>query len=67
MGGSFPAGGWGWAWCDVEVPQGNVRSGDKRAQDCHVSVLHATGAVVFRLENSRGLLAGGASISKASN
>jgi len=34
--GAFPAGGWGWAWCDVEVPRRHVLSGNKRAQDCHV-------------------------------
>ena len=35
-GGAFPAGSWGWAWCDVEVPRRHVHSGNKRAQDCHV-------------------------------
>ena len=34
--GAFPAGSWGWAWCDVEVPRRHVHSGNKRAQDCHV-------------------------------
>ena len=30
-GGAVSAGGWGWSWCDVEVPWGHVHSGEKRA------------------------------------
>ena len=52
MGGAFPAGGWGWAWCDVEVPRRDVRSGDKREQGCSVSVLHAPREMAVRLEDS---------------
>ena len=52
MGGAVSAGGWGWAWCDVEVPRRHVHSGDKRAQDCHVSVLHAPREIPVRLEDS---------------
>ena len=35
-GGAIPAGGWGWAWCDVEVPRRHVHSGNKREQGCSV-------------------------------
>ena len=35
-GGAVPAGGWGWSWCDVEVPRRHVHSGDKRALECLV-------------------------------
>ena len=52
MGGAFPAGGWGWSWCDVEVPRRYVRSDSKRAQDCHVSVFHAPREIPVRLEDS---------------
>ena len=52
MGGAVPAGGRRWAWCDVEVPWGHVHSGDKRAQDCHVPVLHSPRKAAVPLEGS---------------
>ena len=51
--GAFPAGGWGWAWCDVEVPRRHVHSGDKRVLECLVSVLHPGGAEAVPLEKVR--------------
>ena len=53
MGGAFPAGSWGWAWCDVEVPRRHVHSGDKRVLECLVSVLHPGGAEAVPLEKVR--------------
>ena len=52
MGGAVSAGGWGWAWCDVEVPWGHVRPGSKRALECLVSVFHAPREIPVCLEGS---------------
>ena len=52
MGGAVSAGGWGWSWCDVEVPRRHVRPGSKRALECLVSVFHTPREIPVRLEDS---------------